>query len=211
MLRASFPFQSPRRIEDLIHLQLFTTRRRIIICSSCGSTHLEWFEIDADDAVQVVQEWYSVVTKESLYTGDGELTKPWLRRISSGPYSINARQLLQLPASPVKPVEEKTTPSSQSLQSPTISTPSKQNVLPADKPLVPPPKPLAEINDVTKLTAVTPESESLPPRTSDAVLSIFEDFVRLVRLLEDRKGEDTIPNVNGHDLLVQGYEALAAT
>ncbi len=38
--------------------------------------HLEWFEIDADDAVQVVQEWYSVVTKESLYTGDGELTKP---------------------------------------------------------------------------------------------------------------------------------------
>jgi len=39
----------------------------------------------------------------------------------------------------------------------------------------------------------------------------FEDFVRLVRLLEDRKGEDTIPNVNGHDLLVQGHEALAAT
>ncbi|PGG99735.1 hypothetical protein AJ79_08424 [Helicocarpus griseus UAMH5409] len=50
------PVQHISRVETLVHAEL-NDRRRTEKCSGCGKTHIEWFEVQRDVAVEIVQKW----------------------------------------------------------------------------------------------------------------------------------------------------------
>lgn len=49
--------QHPHRVEKLIHAELKKERYEEPQCSGCGKRHIEWFQIDAGKAQEVVEKW----------------------------------------------------------------------------------------------------------------------------------------------------------
>ncbi|KIN08501.1 hypothetical protein OIDMADRAFT_16661 [Oidiodendron maius Zn] len=76
-------------VEKLVHIEL-GNYRRIFKCKECGTgrklnsnkqdnpvSHNEWFEIDKDKALQVVENWRRWVIEREPYTPYGELRDFW--------------------------------------------------------------------------------------------------------------------------------------
>lgn len=69
---ASFMF--PERMERIIHLQLTDNRHRIMACAVCGRSHIEWFKMSQDEAVQTIRNWETLCEESVLYTPDRTLS-----------------------------------------------------------------------------------------------------------------------------------------
>lgn len=74
------------RAESLIHTdpRLKQHRKDEISClsTSCGKRHIEWFEVELEDAKTVVNEWVSFLKQESPYAG-GRLRDVWAAVVRS--------------------------------------------------------------------------------------------------------------------------------
>lgn len=57
----------PRRVEQLIHAELREYRRDEPECSGCHGRHTEWFNVDAEYALAVVNKWTTRMARDNLY------------------------------------------------------------------------------------------------------------------------------------------------
>ena len=84
-----------KRVENMIHTELYKWRRREEMCKGrrCGS-HIEWFEVSNEVAVEVAEKWTEWMMKEP-YDQDGNLKKngPALPQLRETP--VNREQSLR--------------------------------------------------------------------------------------------------------------------
>jgi hypothetical protein len=92
----SAPFMFPERMERIIHLQLLQRRHCIKACVACGRSHIEWFKISREEAVQIICDWRDVNRENTLYTSDRTLSMWWRRRIYGLTSPVTARILLTI-------------------------------------------------------------------------------------------------------------------
>jgi hypothetical protein len=84
----------PEQMERIIHLQLIEKRYRIAACAVCGRSHIEWFKMSQDDAIQTIRNWETLCQESVLYTPDRTLSACWRQRIEHSTSAVTARNLL---------------------------------------------------------------------------------------------------------------------
>lgn len=70
-----------RRLERIIHAELKSYRRECTTCShrtDCGALHKEWFEVDEDLSLEVLEKWARWMTYADPYSVDGCLKTMWM-------------------------------------------------------------------------------------------------------------------------------------
>jgi hypothetical protein len=92
----SAPFMFPERMERIIHLQLIQRRHYIRACVACGRSHIEWFKISREEAVQIIRDWRDVNKENTLYAPDRALSIWWRLRIYGLTSPVTARSLLTI-------------------------------------------------------------------------------------------------------------------
>ena len=90
----SASFMLPERMERIIHLQLTDNQNRIMACAVCGQSHIEWFKMSQDEAVQTIRNWETLCEESVLYTPDRTLSVFWRQRIEHSTSVVTARDLL---------------------------------------------------------------------------------------------------------------------
>jgi hypothetical protein len=90
----SAPFMFPERMERIIHLQLIKKRYSIMACMACGRSHIEWFKMSHDEAIQTIRDWEKLSEESVLYTPDRALSIYWRQMIEGATSAVTARSLL---------------------------------------------------------------------------------------------------------------------
>lgn len=80
-----FKYKMPHheRIEAIVHAQLYNERRKEYLgCSTCGTRHDEWFDVDRDYAEYLVKSWEQF-TRHPIapYDASGYLVPRWHERL----------------------------------------------------------------------------------------------------------------------------------
>jgi hypothetical protein len=92
----SAPFIFPERMERIIHLQLTDKRYRITACGVCGRSHIEWFKMSQDEAIQTIRDWETLCGESVLYTPERTLSICWRQRIEHSTSAVTAQNLLAI-------------------------------------------------------------------------------------------------------------------
>lgn len=71
------------RVETLIHFELLTQWRRERYCKSHGTSHVEWFKVDGQEAVRVAETWVQWMKQAQPYDYRGDLRQPWVSTIQT--------------------------------------------------------------------------------------------------------------------------------
>jgi hypothetical protein len=89
---------SVRRVERLVHNELNQYRRECTTCTrrlECGALHTEWFEVEEERAMAVMENWALWMSDAAPYRADGRLQHFWgqhlrnLEEIGLWPTSTN--------------------------------------------------------------------------------------------------------------------------
>lgn len=87
-----------RRVERLVHNELNRFRRECTTCMrrlECGALHTEWFEVEGERAMAVMESWALWMSDAAPYCADGQLQEFWeqhqykLEEIGLWPTSTN--------------------------------------------------------------------------------------------------------------------------
>lgn len=71
-----------KRVERLVHTELMSYRRECTTCIhrvECATLHAEWFEVDEDFALAVMQRWARWMFEADPYDIDGKLKTSWMQ------------------------------------------------------------------------------------------------------------------------------------
>lgn len=85
-----------KRVERLIHLEMSRERHQIIMCSSCGRTHYEWFKRPMEEVKEVMRAWEQVMNDVQPYNQDGRFNKPLEESLSWTKHELTAKRILGL-------------------------------------------------------------------------------------------------------------------
>jgi hypothetical protein len=70
------------RVERLVHNELSRYRRQSTTCvdnPTCGSLHSEWFQVDKEQAIEVMVRWSNWMSEADPYDVDGRLKLAWVQ------------------------------------------------------------------------------------------------------------------------------------
>lgn len=81
-----------QRAETLVHEQLAWERRQERRCDGCGGSHIEWFEMESDKAIEIVDSWAELMVRagddsrekdggRGVYSHDGKIRDVWARAV----------------------------------------------------------------------------------------------------------------------------------
>lgn len=86
-------------VEALIHRELSSSWRRERLCKKHVCSHMEWFEIESDVALAVVEHWVAWINRAQPYNVLGDLTEQWksmIEVLKLYEISVTSKLLLEL-------------------------------------------------------------------------------------------------------------------